>query len=365
MGKVWDWLVGTPSPSIGTGAPALASPDSGDSLQQMIVGDVLGMIPGLALTRETAVRVPELKRALKGHQALVAPIAFEKYTPGADKPDTVQPYWVSSCNYKGMSRYIAYKKLVEELYWEGMGVLGCRLATDGNVWDWVTIPRNFWSMDPNTQEVTLHKSIPDEYRMRIVLVPLGANGVMADAADSIRQSQKLEKARQTRLDAPPAATELHISDPNKDQMTARERMDLAKSYVETRTKHSVSVTPSYIDVRERGISGQLDLFESAKNSLRLELAMHGGVPASFVEGSKEGGASGDMNYEGVGGPTGELWTYGSAEYAMAIAAALSGDDVVGEGAEVRADLSHISRPAPIAIDPEAGDIDPTEETPNV
>ena len=101
--------------------------------------------------------------------------------------------------------------------------------------------------------------------------------------------------------------------------------------------------------------GQLDLFESAKNSLRLELAMHGGVPAAFVEGGKEGGANGEMNYQGVGGPTAQLWTYGSAEYAHAIAAALSGDDVVGAGAEVRADLAHISGPAPTSIDPEAGD----------
>jgi hypothetical protein len=139
-----------------------------------------------------------------------------------------------------------------------------------------------------------------------------------------------------------------------------ERTELEKvvtNYIETRQKFSVSTTPSYIDVKERGVAGSLDLFESAKNSLRLELAMHGGVPASFVEGGKEGGANGEMTYQGVGGPTSELWTFGSSEYAHAIAAALSGDDVVGEGSEVRADLSHISGPAPTSIDPEAGDLE--------
>lgn len=350
-----DWLLGRPAPSASFGAPALAAPGSGDSLAQAIVGDIIGHLPKEAVTRDTAPRVPELKRALKAHQALVSPLRFEQWTPGAEKPNDLQPYWVSSCNYPGMSRHIAYKKLVEELFWEGFGVLACRLATDGNVWDWVPVPRHLWKMDLQTQAITLDPSIPAEYRMRIVLVPLGANGVLIDGVDAIRQARKLEAARQSRLDAPPAATELHVTDARFDGMTKTEKEQLATGYVETRAKHSVSVTPSYIEVKERGISGQLDLFESAKNSLRLELAMHGGVPASFVEGGKEGGANGQMTYQGVGGPTAELWTFGSAEYALAIAAALSGDDVVGEGAEVRADLTPISGPAPTSIDPEAGD----------
>lgn len=356
MAGFWAWLMGDVSPTSASGAPALAAPGSGDSLQQAIVGDIIGSLPEELVTRVTAARVPELKRALKGHQALVSPLRFEKFE-NATKADP-QPYWVSSCNYPGMSRHIAIKKLVEELFWEGFGVLGCRLATDDTVWDWVPVPRHLWSMDPSTQRVTLHDSIPAEYRMRVVLVPLGANGVMADGIDSIRQARKLEKARQTRLDAPPAATELHITDPAFDQMKRKEKETLATSYVETRAKHSVSVTPSYIEVKERGVSGQLDLFEDAKNSLRLELAMHGGVPASFVEGGKEGS---DLSYSNEQDRQSEMWTYGSAEYAYAIAAALSGDDVVGPNAEVRADLSHFSVPAPTSIDPEAGDASP--ETP--
>ncbi|MFN3948017.1 hypothetical protein [Microbacterium sp.] len=355
MGKFVDWLLGVPVPSASVGAPALAAPGSSDALSQAIVGEIIGYLPPEAVTRENAPRVPELKRALKAHQALVAPLRFEKFAPGADVADDIQPYWVSSCNYPGMNRYVAYKKLVEELFWEGYAVLACRLATDGTVWDWVPVPRRLWSMDQQTQEITLDPTIPENYRMRIVGVPLGANGVMADGVESIRQARKLEAARQSRLDAPPAATELHITDPAYNGMTRVEKAELASSYVETRQKHSVSVTPSYIDVKERGVNGQLDLFESAKNSLRLELAMHGGVPASFVEGGKEGGANGEMTYEGAGGPTAELWVFGSAEYAYAITAALSGDDVVGPNAEVRADLSHISSPVPTSIDPEAGD----------
>jgi hypothetical protein len=349
-----DWLLGKPSPSASVGAPALAAPGSGDSLAQAIVGDIVGHLPKEAVTRDNAPRVPELKRAVKAHQALVAPLRFEQWTPGADEPNPVQPYWVASCAYPGMSRYIAYKKLVEELFWEGFGVLACRLDVNGNVWDWVPVPRHLWTMNTQTQAITLHESIPDEYRMRIVVVPLGANGVMVDGIDAIRQARKLEAARQSRLDAPPAATELHVTDAKYDGMTKAEKETLATGYVEVRQKTSVSVTPSYIDVKERGITGQLDLFEDAKASLSRELAMHAGVPASFVESSSKGGG-GQMSYSNENDRQSELWTYGSAEYAYAIVAALSGDDVVGPGAEVRADLSHFSVPAPTSIDPEAGD----------
>lgn len=354
----FSWLLGAPAPSASAGAPVLASPHSGDNLAATIVGDIIGMLPTEGITRDTAPRVPELKRALKAHQALVAPLAFEKFED--DKLSEVQPFWVASCAYPGMSRYIAYKKLVEELFWEGTGVLACRLATDGTVYDWVTIPRHLWTLDSTTGKVTLHDSIPDEYRMRVVLVPLGANGVLVDGIDSIRQSRKLEKARQNRLDAPPAATELHITDPNFDSITKQEKEALAAQFVETRQKHSVSVTPSYIEVKERGTGGTLDLFEDAKASLSRELAMHAGVPASFVESASQGGG-GQMSYSNQQDRQSELWTYGSAEYAYAITAALSGDDVVGPNAEVRADLSHFSVPAPTSIDPEAGDTETTPE----
>ena len=274
-----------------------------------------------------------------------------------------QPFWVSSCAYPGMSRWLAVKQLVEELYFEGFGVIGCWLDTEGLVYDWVTIPRKYWSFDQKSGSYVIDESVPAEYRMRAVAVPLGSAGVMADGIDSIRQARKLELARQMRLEAPPAATELHITDPAYDGMEREEQLTLIANYKEGRNKSSISVTPSYIDVKERGTNGQLDLYENAKNSLRIDLAMHTGVPLHFVGAAKEGGTGGDVQYQNANGEASELWTFGSSEYAVAIAAALSADVVVGAGAEVRADASAFAVPAPLSIDPEAGDsAAPTEVT---
>lgn len=353
---LWGFLTGAPSAAYSPSV--LVSPlASTDSLEEAIVGDFFGTLPGTIITRETAARVPELKRALTAHQSLVSPLRFEKYRGGQIVEAIEQPYWVSRCGYQGMSRLIAYKQLVEELFWEGFAVLGARLATDDTVYDWVTIPRPLWTQDRQTGVVTIDERIPVEFRQRVILVPLGARGVMSDGIDSIRQARKLELARQNRLDAPPASTELHITDANRDEMTKTEKRKLAESYVEGRQNASVAVTPSYIEVKSGGTDGELDLFEGAKNSVRLDLAMHGSVPASFVEGGREGGGgAGQMTYQNENGQPSEIWTFGSSNYAAAIAAALSGDDVVGEDAEVRADLTALFRAlAPLGIDPEAGD----------
>lgn len=338
-------------------APMLASPYSGDHLAQAIVSDYFGQLPGEAVDRAVARRVPEVRKALAAHQALVTKLRFEKYaagTPAARAEN--QPFWVSSCTYPGMSRWLAVKQLVEELYFEGFGVLGCWLDTEGLVYDWVTVPRNLWSFDQKTHEYVIDERVPAQFRMRAVVVPLGSPGLLVDGIDSIRQARKIEIARQARLDSPPAATELHVTDTAYDNMEREEQQTLIANYKEGRNKSSISVTPSYIDVKERGTTGTLDLFEEAKNSVRIDLAMHTGVPLNFVGASKEGGGSGgSVQYQNVNGETSDLWTFGSSDYAVAIAAALSADVVVGEGAEVRADASAFAVPAPLTIDPEAGD----------
>lgn len=337
-------------------APMLASPYSGDHLAQAIVSDYFGQLPGEMVDRNVARRVPEVHRALSAHQAIITRLRFEKYVFGspAVRSDD-QPFWVSSCTYPGMSRWLAYKQLTEELFFEGFGVIGCWLDTDGNVYDWVPIPRQLWSVDSDTGVYTIDERIPAQYRMRAVVVPLGRPGLLADGIDSIRQARKIELARQLRLASPPAATELHSTDPTYDNASREEQLELIANYQEGRNKSSVSFTPSYIDVKERGTTGTLDLFEEAKNSVRIDLAMHTGVPLNFVGASKEGGGGGNVQYQNVNGETSELWTFGSSDYAYAIAAALSADEVVGAGAEVRADASAFAVPAPLSIDPEAGD----------
>jgi hypothetical protein len=336
-------------------APALASPfSSSNALQDAIVGDIFGQIPAEVITPEIALRVPEVKRALQAHTSLVAPLKFEVFD-GEDKR-AEQPYWVSNSGIFGVSPYIRQKGLVNDLFMFGQALLGAELGDDDLPRDLLHIPATMWWVNAEGS-IEVDESVPAKYRQRLIFVPLGANGLLNDGIDSIRQARLLDAARRERLKAPPAATELHITDSTKDNQTREEKLETVKTYVEGRNKHSVSLTPSYIDVIERGTAGTLDLFESAMNSLRLALANHSGVPASFIEGAKAGGG-GQMTYVNENSKSSELWVFGSSAYAMAIASRLSMDDVVGPNSEVRADLSNLG-PAPVAVlDPEA----PTEIT---
>lgn len=329
--------------------PPLGSPFSGPShLESAIVGDIFGEIPDEVVTPELALRVPEVKRALQAHTSLIAPLKFSVHDNGSATPREVQPYWVANSDYPAVSPYLRMKGVVSDLFMYGWALLGAEVGDDDLPRDMIHIPRNMWDIDKDGS-VTADEAIPASYRQRLILIPLGANGLFTDGIDSIRQARKLEHARQRRLDAPPPATELHITDARFDEMTDDEKRAFSKNYSDNRKNYATSVTPSYLEVKDHSSTGSVDLFESGMNSLRLQLAMHGGVPASFLEAGKEGGSAGAMSYSNEGDRQGELWLFGSSEFAYAITSRLSLPDVVGENAEVRADLTPLAVPAPTAL----------------
>ncbi|WP_341941734.1 hypothetical protein [Microbacterium sp. LWH10-1.2] len=324
-----------------------------------IVGD-LWDFPTEIVTPEIALRVPEVNRALQAHQALVAPLKFVVYRDGVEAED--QPLWISN-SASGISPFIRWNGVVRDLFLHGSAVLGCELDAFGLPRDMIHIPREHWEINRETGQVEADPAvIPARYRQRLIYVPLGSNGLLVDGIDSIRQARKLEHSRQARIDAPPAATELHLTDTLHDEMTREEKEALADNYSASRKKHAVSVTPSYIEVKEH--NGQaVDLFEAGMNSLRLQLAMHTGVPASFLEAGKEGGSAGQMTYTNENNKASELWVFGSARFAYAITAALSMDSVVGPNAEVRADLSDFMVPTPSELSPESPVTAPEQPSP--
>ena len=340
------------APNQPLSAPALASPfSSSDSLETALVTDFFGEVPDEVVTPEIALRVSEVSRALQAHQAMVASLKFEVYRDGV-KAD-VQPFWVGNSGIFGISPHVRMMGVVQDLFLFGQALLGATLGADDLPQDLLHIPRAMWTVEADGS-ITVDEGIPSAYRQRLIWVPLGMNGVMVNAIDSIRKARKLELAQQNRLDTPPPATELHITDTSRDEMTKKEREALAKSYAESRRKHATAVTPSYLQVIDHN-GEKVDLFESAANSIRIQLAGHAQVPASFLEAGKEGGSNGQLSYSNTNDKNSELFLFGSSFYLRAIEGRLSMDDVVGPGAEVRADLTPITTiPAPSVNDPNEG-----------
>lgn len=354
-----NWLGLGVAPNTAALPTNLTSPygDPNNLSPAVIFAEEFGVAASAIVTEEMALRVPEINRALQAHTALVAPLKFEVYRDGERLEE--QPFWVTN-SASGISPYIRWVGVVRDLFFHGAAVLGCELDAFGLVHDVIHIPDKHWQVNSQTGLVEADPDvIPANYRQRLIYVPLGANGLLADAADSIRQARKLELARQKRLDTPPPSTNLQLTDPKYDEMTREEKAALSKSYSENRALYTTAVTPSYMKVEDKN-NQTVDLFEAGMNSLRIQLAMHGGVPASFLEAGKEGGGNGQMTYTNENGKASELWVFGSARFAYAITAALSMDPVVGANAEVRADLSDFMVPTPDQLSAESPVTDDSE-----
>jgi len=324
---IWSWLVdGRWNP------PAPVSPFSPqDSLETAIVGELFGVDPRV-VTAETAMRVPGLKRAVQMHQDVVGTLPLVQYEAGGIRV-AEQPGWLQS-SASGVPPLVRTKGLVRDLALGGQALLGCQLDGD-RIIDAIHIPQMFWKI--TNAQIEVQDVIDPRFRQRLLYIPLGDNGILQDGIDTIRQARALALARLVRLSSPPAGTELHLTDSRFDEMTRKQKQKMARDYAQTRTETSVSVTPSYVEVREHG-DKSVDLFADATNSIRLDLANHAAVPAAAIEGAKAGGG-GDMSYSNTATERSELWDLGSRRYADAISARLSLDDVCPPGQYIAFDTT--------------------------
>lgn len=306
-----------------------------DALQTALISELFGTDTN-AITRDIAMRVPGLKRAIQVHQDIVAAMPLVQYKDGVKV--SPQPRWLQN-SASGIAPLLRTKGLVKDLALEGFALLGCEVATDGSITDAVHIPKATHWQFTGDGVVELTRLVDPRYLGKLILIPLGDSGILTDAVDTIRQARALDHARTTRLSSPAAGTELHITDDTRDEMTAKEQMRTVKRYSDQRRQTSVSLTPSYLEVKEHG-DKPVDLFESATNSIRLDIANHAAVPASIIEGARNSG-SGDMTYSGKGDERSELYDLGSRQFADAITARLSLDDVCPEGEYIAFDKSEM------------------------
>jgi len=307
--------------------------DTQDHLQTALESELFGL-DSTVITRDIAMRVPGVKRAVQVHKSIVAAMPLVAYRDGVKAEP--QPRWLQNSN-SGIAPLIRMKGIVEDLVLDGWALLGCELDDEKRIADAIHIPKRCWNFN-SARQVELTEFVDPRYLAQMILIPLGAEGLLTDGVDTIRQARAVDIARTTRLEAPPAG-ELHITDPRFDEMSRKEKLKQAQDYAESRQKLSVTVTPSYLELKNH--TGEtIDLFDSATNSIRLDIANHAGVPASILEAASQSGGS-DMTYTGKGDERSELYDLGSRDYADAIAARLSLDDVCEPGVYIAFDRSDV------------------------
>lgn len=330
--SIWSKLFGRTTPaSVGVASPYAPPSD----LVTFALAEILGQqADSGAVTRETALRVPAVKRAHGIHCSFVAGLQF--YEMDGDARAAEQPGWLTN-SASGISPYHRMYGITSDLFMSGWACI----AFTEDMSDAVHVPMGWWGVDNAGEPVITNTAVPARYSRPVAIsLGYGDNGILVDGVASIRAALLIEKAWIDRVENPVPQTDLHFTDPKYDDLSRKEKRKIVDDYNENRRRGggSTAVTQSFVEVRALG-TVSADLFEKGRNAVRLDLANHGAVPASIVEGSKDSGT--DVKYTGVkdGATRNELYDFGTKRFVQAIEARLSLDDVCLSGRSIRADLS--------------------------
>lgn len=300
----------------------------------------------LPMSAELAKRIPGIGRAHGIHVTEFAQIPF--YAMDNDKRAAIQPAWLTNSR-SGVAPYQRMFGLGSDLFFYGWAALGFT----SDMTDCLHIPYGLWKIDDRGMPYVTDKDrVPGEYSARVVVVNLGyrEQGVMVDGIDVINAARKIEDAYQRRLDDPVPLTVLNIPQATWESWTPEERRAYRDQWVEGRRKSSTAMKVAEFGVEMPG-QVSVDLYESGRNAVRLDIANITSTPASILEGVHQGGSgTTEMNYNGVanGATRSELWDYGLAKRMMlAFEARMSLDDIVPSGISIRGDReAFIATPTP-------------------
>ncbi|KQQ65191.1 hypothetical protein [Microbacterium sp. Leaf320] len=300
------------------------------------------------LTREIALRIPGVKRAHGIVCAQLSGIPF--FQMDADTVDTAQPRWLTTSD-SGVSPYHRQFGASSDWFFYGWACFGftAKPAEDPEA-DCLHIPVGHWWADALGNVHCDSDEIPDEFKAYLVAVPLGygENGLLVDGRDTLNQARKIEEAYLNRLDNPIPLTVLRLKDDMYFSYTPEQRAAVRDEWNEGRRKNSTGLLPKdAMGVDLPGVNVATDLYETGRNAVRLDIANHVSLPASVLEGVRQGGSGGgtEMRYQGVGEngtARSELWDYGPARrMLLAFEARMSLDDIVPTGKSIRGDLTNM------------------------
>lgn len=304
-----------------------------------------------ALTRETALRIPGVKRS---HGIVVGSFAgVPLFQMDGDVRTEEQPEWLTN-SASGVAPYHRMFGLGSDMFFHGWGLL----AFTDDLSDCLHVPFGLWKvLEDGSIEIDGGRTdkVAAQYHAHPVAIPVGfgENGLLTDGADTLAQARKIEAAYQDRLDNPIPLTVLTIAADRWDSWTPEERIDFREKWVEGRksAKGATAMKPEWVSVDMPG-QVQVDLYETGRNGVRIDIANHVGLPVSMLEGVRQGGGGGgtEMRYSGVqnGAQRNEVWDYGFPKLMLrAVEARLSLDDICAPGLSIRGDLSSmLAVPAP-------------------
>lgn len=335
-----------PAATIGITSPWTPQ-DTLQSFAADALKGVLGDGKDRQITSEIALRIPGVNRAHGVVCTALAEIPFFQMEGESKTPE--QPSWLTTSD-SGISPYHRMYGAASDWFFHAWACFGftAKPAEDPDA-DCIHIPFGLWKMDDDGILHCESDLVDDKYKAYLVAVPLGygQNGLLVDGKDTLNQARKIEEAYLNRLDNPIPLTVLRLRDDLYFSYTEEQRAKVRDEWNEGRRKNATGLLPKEaMGVDLPGAAVETNLYESGRNAVRLDIANHTALPASVIEGVRQGGSGGgtEMRYQGVGenGATrSELWDYGLAKrMLLAFQGRMSLDDIVPSGKSIRGDLAN-------------------------
>nr|WP_274637069.1 hypothetical protein [Microbacterium bovistercoris] len=299
------------------------------------------------VNRDIALRIGAVKRAHGVQVGTFSGVPYHQMDNAVRTTD--QPFWLTNSR-SGVSPYHRMYGIGSDFFFNGWACLGFdRDPLDPDA-DCMHAPYGAWGIDPETGRPWIDQTIvPRAYTAYPVVISVGYgdNGLLQDGADTIREARQVEAAYADRVANPVPLTLLGIPQDVWERWTPEERKQYRDQYVAGRkaANGSVAMKVAEFPVEFPG-STSVDLYESGRNAVRLDIANHTDTPASMLEGVRQGGSGGgtEMRYSGVanGNTRAELWDFGASKrWLAAFEARMSLDDICPTGLSIRGDLTNM------------------------
>jgi hypothetical protein len=290
------------------------------------------------VTIAEAMRVGPLKRGRAILRSLLLPRPLVAIDNTGAKL-TQQPRWLYRTDTPISPQQRLGLMLDDHLWFDATLLVVLRGATPANggftpILDAVHCPRERWELDEDGVILVEGQPAPAD---AVVWIPGPSAGLLAEAADEIRQWRTMGANISRRLASP---TPSMILEDDEDNLADDEIDALVRSTNEAR--RSPDGATMYLPRGIRGTPVQANddsqLYVAGRNAARLDLANHLNLPASLLEGSQ---STASLTYSTKEGARDELADYSLDYWTTPLTSALSLDNVTPRGTRIRFDLSDL------------------------
>ena len=320
---------------MGTYGPVRSPLAEGPS-SRVVYADITGMKPS-GVTRADAMRVSAI---VKGRGLIMTLARQPLATFRADAEVPTVPDWLARTD-TDQSPLSRMTWTLDDLIFHGLSLWGVERDETGKILDAYRLSFDWWHITPEgVIEIKPDEAAPfaPVAENSVLLFESQQEGLVTLADHTIEGARAMDNAWQKRVRSPIPMLELHEDDPNTD-IDDEEARELVGKWEEMRaTGGATGFTPHGISVRVHGDKA-VDLFESGRNALRIDIANFLNIPASMLDGSAN---SASLTYSTAEGKRNELIDYCLNYWAQPIEARLSMDDVCAPGERIGFDVAYFA-----------------------